>query len=124
MFRNITLMIEIPKLLDLSYSFGVIESKIIFFLAKSAHKISKTISWIKKFYKYDPPKVGVSEAKPSFRAFKKSFLKKSKFCDLTEHWVWSPRWSPTSCCECQLHCKPAICRVNTGCPKIKLALGY
>ena len=41
------------------------------FRAKSALAISKTIAQIKKFYKVDPPKVGVSKAKEGFGGLKK-----------------------------------------------------
>ena len=41
-------------------------SKTAIFWAKSALDISKTAAQIKKFYKYDPPKVGVSKAKKGF----------------------------------------------------------
>ena len=43
------------------------------FWAKSALDISKTAAQIKKFYKYDPPKVGVSKAKKGFQG-QKMFL--------------------------------------------------
>ena len=59
------------KLFDPSIGLGVGNVKNSHFRAKSALAISKTIAGIKKIYKCDPPKVGVSKTKYGFEGQKK-----------------------------------------------------